>query len=428
MDIEEAKKITRNKIYSDYLTNNVRNIIKEEEWKKQDRMENFKEIFYPIIKSQNNIKKSLDDKQNENINRIQNNQDNIRQLIDEIIRNRRTEDNRDLIDSNRELIDQIIRNRRTEDNRDLIDSNRELIDQIIRNRRTEDSNREITDEIIRNRELIDEIIRNRRTENSKLLDEIMINRDLITNSTKEIEREIEIERERERDRELQLEELELELERERERERDRERERERDRERELEREGEREGERELERELVLERELELERDREREGEDEDEDEDEDELILPNTYSLNEEEINQRFDELTSKNSMFDKNLIDKNIIKKLSNHNFFSFPSDFNEYDDYDKFNNRVLQVKNLLNKYYNKIKKYVDIKNYQNYNYLEIKNRYQNENENFLRFLNDDINNFNVLSLYFTNLLYLDYYKSNEDNSNQDNSNQDNY
>ena len=115
MDIEEVKNIVKNKIYSDYFTNNVRNIIKKEELKKQDRLENFKEIFNPIIESQNNIKKSLDDQQNENINRIQNNQDNIRQLIEEIIRNRRTEDNRDLIDSNRELIDEIIRNRRTED-------------------------------------------------------------------------------------------------------------------------------------------------------------------------------------------------------------------------------------------------------------------------------------------------------------------------
>ena len=420
MDIEEAKKITKNKIYSDYLTKNVRNIIKEEEWKKQDRLENFKEIFDPIIKSQNNIKKSLDDKQNENINRIQNNQDNIRQLIDEIIRNRRTEDNRDLIDSNSQLIDEIIRNRRTEDsNREITDEimrNRELIDEIIRNRRSEDSNREITDEIMRNRELIDKIIRNRRIEDSKLLDEIMINRDLINNSTKEIEREIEIEIERERERELKRE---LERERDLELERDLERDRERELELEL-------LEREREREIEIERERELEL--EREVEDEDEDEDEDELLLPNSYSLNEEEINQKFDELTSKNSMFDKNLIDKNIIKKLSNHNFFSFPSDFNEYDDYEKFSNRVFQVKNLLNKYYNKIKKYVDIKNYENYNYLEIKNRYQNENEKLLRFINDDINNFNVLSLYFTNLLYLDYYKSNEDNSNQDNSNQDNY
>ena len=155
---------------------------------------------------------------------------------------------------------------------------------------------------------------------------------------------------------------------------------------------------------------------------------EDELILPNIFTLDEEEVNNRYDELVRKNSIFDINLIDKNIIKILSNHNFFSFPSDFNDEQDYQRFSYRISQVKNFINQYYNKIKNYADVNKYYDfYNIASLKPIYQNENENIKRRINDDIGNFNVMSLYLTNLLYLDDYITNQSNTNQSNTNQSN-
>ena len=59
MDIEEAKKFARNKIETDSLTQQVRDVIKITKWQKQDMREGFKETFKPLIKSQDSIKKVL---------------------------------------------------------------------------------------------------------------------------------------------------------------------------------------------------------------------------------------------------------------------------------------------------------------------------------------------------------------------------------
>ena len=59
MDIEEAKAFARNKIETDELTQQVRDIIKITKWQKQDMREGFKETFKPLIKSQDSIKKVL---------------------------------------------------------------------------------------------------------------------------------------------------------------------------------------------------------------------------------------------------------------------------------------------------------------------------------------------------------------------------------
>ena len=64
MDIEEAKKFARNKIEADTLTQQVRDVIKITKWQKQDMREGFKETFKPLIKSQDSIKKSIDEQQN----------------------------------------------------------------------------------------------------------------------------------------------------------------------------------------------------------------------------------------------------------------------------------------------------------------------------------------------------------------------------
>ena len=74
MDIEETKKFARNKIAADALTQQVRDVIKITKWQKQDMREGFKETFKPLIKSQDSIKKSIDEQQNATIAQLKKNQ------------------------------------------------------------------------------------------------------------------------------------------------------------------------------------------------------------------------------------------------------------------------------------------------------------------------------------------------------------------
>ena len=57
MDVEEIKKLARNKIEAEALTKQVRDTIKTTKWQKQDIREGFKETFKPLIKSQDSVKK-----------------------------------------------------------------------------------------------------------------------------------------------------------------------------------------------------------------------------------------------------------------------------------------------------------------------------------------------------------------------------------
>ena len=74
MDIEEYKKLARNKIEADTLTQQVRDVIKITKWQKQDMREGFKETFNPLIESQDSIKKSIDEQQNATIEQLKKNQ------------------------------------------------------------------------------------------------------------------------------------------------------------------------------------------------------------------------------------------------------------------------------------------------------------------------------------------------------------------
>ena len=74
MDIEEAKKFARNKVEADALIRQVRDVIKTTKWQKQDMREGFKETFKPLIKSQDSIKKSIDEQQNATIAQLKANQ------------------------------------------------------------------------------------------------------------------------------------------------------------------------------------------------------------------------------------------------------------------------------------------------------------------------------------------------------------------
>ena len=74
MDIQEYRKRARNKIEADALTQQVRDVIKITKWQKQNMREGFKETFKPLIKSQDSIKKSIDDQQNATIAQLEKNQ------------------------------------------------------------------------------------------------------------------------------------------------------------------------------------------------------------------------------------------------------------------------------------------------------------------------------------------------------------------
>ena len=70
MDVEEYKKLARNKIEAEALTKQVRDIIKTTKWQKQDLKEGFKETFKPLIKSQDSIEKSIDEQQGATIEQL----------------------------------------------------------------------------------------------------------------------------------------------------------------------------------------------------------------------------------------------------------------------------------------------------------------------------------------------------------------------
>ena len=89
MNIEEYKKLARNKIEADSLTKQVRDVIKITKWQKQDAREGFKETFKPLIKSQDSIKKSIDEQQNATLSQLKKNQlaltqgfENFNRLVD----------------------------------------------------------------------------------------------------------------------------------------------------------------------------------------------------------------------------------------------------------------------------------------------------------------------------------------------------------
>ena len=72
--LKNTKKLAINKIEADALTKQVRDVIKITKWQKQDMREGFKETFKPLIKSQDSIKKSIDEQQDSLIKQLQANQ------------------------------------------------------------------------------------------------------------------------------------------------------------------------------------------------------------------------------------------------------------------------------------------------------------------------------------------------------------------
>ena len=71
MDIERMKKLLKSKIEVGKKVNEVREVVKNYNKEKQDMYDYTEKLFKPSIKAQKNIKKAIDDKQDELINQIQ---------------------------------------------------------------------------------------------------------------------------------------------------------------------------------------------------------------------------------------------------------------------------------------------------------------------------------------------------------------------
>ena len=74
MDLEETKKIIRNKIAADEVAREVRSQIKSYIHEKQNLREGFKETFKPLTKTSEKVKESIDTQQNKLIKQLQDNQ------------------------------------------------------------------------------------------------------------------------------------------------------------------------------------------------------------------------------------------------------------------------------------------------------------------------------------------------------------------
>ena len=74
MDLEETKKIIRNKIEADEAAREVRSHIKTYIHEKQNVREGFTETFKPLIETSESVKKSIDTQQNKFIEQLQKNQ------------------------------------------------------------------------------------------------------------------------------------------------------------------------------------------------------------------------------------------------------------------------------------------------------------------------------------------------------------------
>ena len=74
MDLEETKKIIRNKITADEAAREVRSHIKSYIHEKQNLREGFKETFKPLIETSEAVKRSIDTQQNKLIKQLQDNQ------------------------------------------------------------------------------------------------------------------------------------------------------------------------------------------------------------------------------------------------------------------------------------------------------------------------------------------------------------------
>ena len=79
MDIEESRKLIKNKIESDDLVKKVRDVIKITKWEKQDAREGFRESFKPLIESQEKVSEDIKKQQKETLEKLEANQEALTQ-------------------------------------------------------------------------------------------------------------------------------------------------------------------------------------------------------------------------------------------------------------------------------------------------------------------------------------------------------------
>ena len=77
MDIERIKRLSESKIKADDSVKKVRNKLKEYRISRQDVQEDLSEVYKPIVKVQDDVKKTIDDKQDAVIKQLQKNQKEI---------------------------------------------------------------------------------------------------------------------------------------------------------------------------------------------------------------------------------------------------------------------------------------------------------------------------------------------------------------
>lgn len=85
MDIERIKRYTKQKVKAGNAITSVRDVIKNSEHLKQDQYEGVSETYKPLLDKQDLVKKTIDKKQDQLINQLQNNQLAITQGLDNIL-------------------------------------------------------------------------------------------------------------------------------------------------------------------------------------------------------------------------------------------------------------------------------------------------------------------------------------------------------
>ena len=85
MDIERMKKISEAKIKAGNVVNKVRNTLKEIEHGRQDVQEELSEVYKPVVKAQEDVKQTIDEKQNLMLEQLQKNQKAITSGLEDIL-------------------------------------------------------------------------------------------------------------------------------------------------------------------------------------------------------------------------------------------------------------------------------------------------------------------------------------------------------
>ena len=85
MDIERIKKISEAKINAGKQVRDVRKTLKEFKDRTQDVQEELSEVYKPIVKAQEDVKQTIDEKQDKMLEQLQNNQKAITSGLENLI-------------------------------------------------------------------------------------------------------------------------------------------------------------------------------------------------------------------------------------------------------------------------------------------------------------------------------------------------------